>query len=314
MPERDVDFLIVGGGDAGFSCARTLREQGADGTVVVVSRDPDPPYDRTACSKGYLRGSQSRADTLLAAPDWWDRHDVELLARTSALKLDVAEKTVTLSNKDTVRYGKLLVATGANVRRLRLEGSDLQGIHYLRALGNADAIRRGAEDAERIVLVGGSYIATEVAATLTSLGKPCVLVMQEEVTLERGFGRRVGRFFQGLLEQHGVEVHPGQDVERFEGVDGRVTAVVTRSGRRIAGDVVVVGAGVMPDVMLARSPQAYAAAKRLLWLAANVDLESGMVAEGLAQSLLIGTSEHREGVAAARRRIAGEARTPDADG
>src|ERR687884_1512496 len=136
-------------------------------------------------------GAQSRDDTLLAAPDWWEEQQVELLARTSAVKLDPETKTVSLSNKEQLKYGKLLLATGANVRRLRLDGSDLKGIHYLRALGNADAIRRDAEAAERIVLVGGSYIATEVAATLAAQGKQCALVMQEEVTLERGFGRRV---------------------------------------------------------------------------------------------------------------------------
>jgi 3-phenylpropionate/trans-cinnamate dioxygenase ferredoxin reductase component len=252
MAERQVDYVIVGGGVAGFSCARTLREEGAGGAVVVVSRDPDPPYDRTACSKAYLHGSQSRADTLLAAADWWDDQQVELLTRTSALKLDLGGRTVGLSNKDQLRYGKLLLATGANVRRLRLDGSDLQGIHYLRALGNADAIRRGAEQAERVVLVGGSYIATEVAATLASRGKRCALVMQEEVTLERGFGAQVGRFFQDVLVRHGVEVHGGEDVERFEGAGGRVTAVVTSTGRRVPADLVVVGAGVTPDAMLAQ--------------------------------------------------------------
>jgi 3-phenylpropionate/trans-cinnamate dioxygenase ferredoxin reductase subunit len=247
---REVEHLIVGGGPAGFACARTLREQGADGSIVLVSRDPDPPYDRTACSKGYLGGAQSRAETLLAPADWWASNDVELLGRVSAMKLDTGEKTVSLSNKETVRYGSLLLATGANVRRLRLDGAQLDGIHYLRALGNADAIRQDAADAGHVVLVGGSYIACEVAATLTALGAACTLVMQEDVTLERGFGRQAGRFFQDVLEAHGVTVHGGEDVERFEG-DGRVGAVVTASGLRVEGDMVVVGAGVAPDVMLA---------------------------------------------------------------
>ena len=166
MVERAVDHLIVGGGAAGFT-ARPLREEGAAGSIVVVSRDFDPPYDRTACSKGYLHGSQSRADTLLAPPAWWDEQEVELPTRTSVLKLDPAAKTAELSTKDTLRYRTLLLAIGANVR-LRLAGSDLEGIHYLRALGNADAIRRDVEDVERVVLVGGFYIATEVAATLTA--------------------------------------------------------------------------------------------------------------------------------------------------
>ena len=251
MPEREADYLIVGGGAAGFAAARALREQGAEGAVVLVSRDPDPPYDRTAVSKGYLHGSAPRADTLLAPPEWWDEHGVELLTRTSAMKLDTDAHSVTLANRDVIRYGKLLLATGANVRRLRVDGSDLDGIHYLRTLGNADAIRADTEGVERVALVGGSYIATEVAATLTSLGRRCAIVMQEQVTLERSFGPAVGRFFQDVLEAHGVEIHGGEDVERFEG-DGRVQAVVTRKGTRIPADAVIIGAGVTPDVMLAR--------------------------------------------------------------
>src|SRR4051794_10947433 len=90
VPERDVDFLIIGGGDAGFSAARTLREEGADGSIVIVSRDPDPPYDRTAVSKGYLGGEKSRADVMLGGGNWFAEHDVDLLTRTSAMKLDPA--------------------------------------------------------------------------------------------------------------------------------------------------------------------------------------------------------------------------------
>ena len=248
---REVDFLIIGGGDAGFAAARTLREQGAEGSVVIVSRDPDPPYDRTAVSKGFLGGEKSRSEVLLGGDDWYSENDVELLTRTSAMKLDPEAHTVTLANKDVLKYGKLLLATGANVRRLRLDGCDLDGIHYLRALGNADHIRDDTASHQRVVLVGGSYIATEVAATLTALGRQCTLIMQEDVTLERTFGKTAGGFFQKALTDHGVTIHAGEDVERFEG-EGRVGAVVTKNGTRVEADAVVVGVGVMPDVMLAQ--------------------------------------------------------------
>jgi 3-phenylpropionate/trans-cinnamate dioxygenase ferredoxin reductase component len=221
--------------------------------VLVVSRDPDPPYDRTAVSKGYLGGEKPREEVYLGGATWFADNDVELLTRTSAMSLDTDAHTVTLSNKDTVRYGKLLLATGANIRRLRIDGCDLAGIHYLRMLGNADKIRADTERAEHVVLVGGSYIATEVAATLTALGRKCALVMQEEVTLERTFGKQAGGYFQKALTDHGVEIHGGEDVERFEGEDdGRVTAVVTARGTRIPADAVIIGVGVTPDVSLAQ--------------------------------------------------------------
>ncbi len=137
------------------------------------------------------------------------------------------------------------------MRRLNVGGCELEQIHYLRTLGNADAIREGVADAEEVVLIGGSYIGCEVAASLTLMGKRCTIVMQEQATLERGFGPQAGRFFQELLESHGVRVHGGDELERFEG-DGRVAKVITRRGLELAADAVVVGAGVTPDVQLAQ--------------------------------------------------------------
>jgi 3-phenylpropionate/trans-cinnamate dioxygenase ferredoxin reductase subunit len=252
VPEREIQYLIVGGGPAGFSAAETLRKEGADGSILVVSRDPDPPYDRTSASKSYLQGDKPRDEALLGGPDWFSENDVELLTRTSAMKVDTEAHTVDLSTRDTIRYGKLLLATGANVRRLRVDGCDLAGIHYLRTLGNSDTIRSDTEEGSRVVLIGGSYIGTEVAATLTALGRKCAIVMQEDVALERTFGKTAGGFFQKVLTDHGVEVHGGEEVERFEGADGRVSAVVTKSGLRLEADAVVIGAGVAPDVSLAQ--------------------------------------------------------------
>jgi 3-phenylpropionate/trans-cinnamate dioxygenase ferredoxin reductase component len=190
---------------------------------------------------------------LFRPDDWWAENDIELLTRTSVMKLDPQERVATLATKQQVGFDKALIATGANVRRLRVDGCDLDGIHYLRAVANSDAIRSEAERAERAVLIGGSYIACEVAASLTAAhGVKCALVMLEDVTLERHFGPEVGGFFQGVLEQHGIEVHGGQELERFEGSDGRVGKVVTSGGLELDCDMVVVGAGVTPDVMLAK--------------------------------------------------------------
>ena len=252
VAEREVDFLIIGGGHAGYSCARALRESGAVGSILLVSREPDPPYDRTTCSKGYLARAIAPESVLLCPPEWWAEHEIELLTRTSALKLSAEDRRAALSNKQAVGFGAALVATGAMVRRLRVEGGQLGGIHYLRALGNAEAIRRDAEQAEDVVLIGGSYIGTEVAATLTALGKRCTIVMQEQVVLERTFGLEVGRGIQRLLEARGITIHGDEEVEAFVGDDDHVSAVRTRRGLELPAQAVVVGAGVLPDVQLAR--------------------------------------------------------------
>jgi 3-phenylpropionate/trans-cinnamate dioxygenase ferredoxin reductase subunit len=251
MAARKVSYLLVGGGLAAANCARWLREEGADGEVLVVGREPDPPYNRPECSKGYLRGEETREEPLFRPNDWWSEQDVELLTRTSVTGLDLQSRTATLSTKDEISFEKALVATGANVRRLNVSGCELEQIHYLRTLGNADAIRDGVAEAGQVVLIGGSFIACEVAASLTLMGKSCTVVMQEQATFERNFGPRCGRFFQELLESHGVVFHPADELERFEG-DGRVAKVITRGGLELAADAVVVGAGVTPDVQLAQ--------------------------------------------------------------
>lgn len=251
MSARKVDYLLIGGGLAAANCARWLREQGADGDVLLVGREPDAPYNRPECSKGYLRGEESREEPLFRPAGWWEEQRVELLTRTSVTGLDPQARTAKLSTKDEVQFDKALLATGANVRRLNVGGCELEQIHYLRTLGNADAIREGVADAEHVVLIGGSYIGCEVAASLSMMGKRCTIVMQEQATLERGFGQPAGRFFQRLLEDHGVQVHGEHELERFEG-DGRVAKVVTRSGLEIDTEAVVVGAGVTPDIQLAQ--------------------------------------------------------------
>jgi 3-phenylpropionate/trans-cinnamate dioxygenase ferredoxin reductase subunit len=251
MADRTVDFLLVGGGLAGGNCARWLRESGAEGSILLVGREPDLPYNRPPCSKGYLRGKESRSDTLFRAPEWYEEQHVEVLTRTSVMKLDPAQRSATLSTKDNVSFDKALIATGANVRRLNVVGCELEGIHYLRTLGNSDTIREDAAG-KKVVLIGGSYIAAEVAASLTELGSECTMVMLEDVVLSRGFGEQAGRFFEDTLKEHGVGVVNADELDRFEGAGGRVTKVITKSGRELDADAVIVGVGAVPDVTLAR--------------------------------------------------------------
>jgi 3-phenylpropionate/trans-cinnamate dioxygenase ferredoxin reductase component len=251
VADREVDFLIVGGGMAGASCASELRKQGAEGSILLVGREPEPPYERPPLSKEYLRGDAERADAYVNEPSWYERNSVELAIGKNAMSIDAVAKTAKLQGGEEVAFGQALLATGANVNILRLEGAENEGIHYLRAYGNADAIREDAKEAKSVVLVGGSYIAAEVAASLAQSGTDCTMVALEEVALSRTFGDDAGRFFQEGLEAHGVTFVGGESVSAFEG-DGRVSSVLTESGRGFECDLVVVGAGVKPDTMLAQ--------------------------------------------------------------
>jgi 3-phenylpropionate/trans-cinnamate dioxygenase ferredoxin reductase subunit len=251
MPDRAVEFLLVGGGMASGNCARHLREEGADGEILIVGREPDPPYNRPPLSKSYLRGEESRDDILFRPDSWYEEQNVEVMTRSSVMSLDLDARTVKLASKQEIGFEKLLLATGSNVRILHADGARLDGIHYLRTMRNSDALKEELENAERIGLIGGSYIGTELAASFTKLGKQCDLIMLESVTHERFYGPEVGRFFQDALTDHGVEVHGSQELERFEGNDGRVHRIVTKSGLEVDCDFVVIGAGVHPDIHLA---------------------------------------------------------------
>ncbi len=250
MADRDVDFLLIGGGLAAASCAAELRSRGAEGSVLLVGREPEPPYERPPLSKEYLRGEAERADAYVKPLSWYEENEVELLSARNVMSLDPEARTAQLQGGEEVSFGKALIATGAMVNILRVEGAENEGIHYLRAYGNADAIRADAERAERVVLIGGSYIGTEVAASLTAKGASCSIVAMEDVVLSRTFGEQAGRWFGDLIESKGIEFHGGEELAAFEG-DGRVRAVVTKSGLSIECDTVVVGAGVRADTGLA---------------------------------------------------------------
>jgi 3-phenylpropionate/trans-cinnamate dioxygenase ferredoxin reductase component len=251
VPDRSVDHLLIGGGIAAGNCARHLREGGAGGEILVVGREFDPPYDRPPLTKTYVRGEESREDILFRPDDWYGEQRIELLTRTSVTKLDVDSRVATLSDKQEIKFEKALLATGSNVRIIHADGARLDGIHYLRTMRNADDLREELESAERVAVIGGSYIGTELAASFTKLGKQCDLIMLESVTHERFYGAEVGRFFQEVLEEHGVRVHGSQELERFEGDGERVGKVVTKAGLEIECDFVVIGAGVHPELHLA---------------------------------------------------------------
>jgi 3-phenylpropionate/trans-cinnamate dioxygenase ferredoxin reductase subunit len=250
MAARSVDYLLIGGGMASAHCAAELRRRGADGSVLLAGREPEPPYERPPLSKEYLRGEAAREDAHVHPTGWYEENEVELLSGAGVVSLDPQARTAKLQGGEEISFGKALIGTGAMVNILRVEGAENEGIHYLRAFGNSDAIRADAEGAEHVVLIGGSYIGTEVAASLTAKGVRCTIVMMEDVALSRVFGEDAGRWFQETVESHGVTVHGGEELDAFEG-DGRVKAVLTKSGLAIECDAVVVGAGVKADAVLA---------------------------------------------------------------
>ncbi len=252
MADRHVDHLLIGGGLASANCARHLREN-SDDSILLVGREPEPPYNRPALTKGYLAATEDRAMDYFRPAEFWEEQNIELMTRMNVMKLDTEAREATLMNKHVVSFGKALVATGANVNLLHVEGMGQEGIHYLRAFGNSDSILEDLDAlGRRVTLIGGSYIGCEVAATLARHGCECHIVMLEELPLQRTLGDDVGRWTQRHLERLGITLHPNESLARFDGDGERVTAVVCESGLSIETDVAVIGAGVHPETMLAK--------------------------------------------------------------
>jgi 3-phenylpropionate/trans-cinnamate dioxygenase ferredoxin reductase component len=259
-------IVIIGGGVAGGNAAATLREEGFAGPVVLISREPGVPFGRPPLSKTYLRSEEDLAAWYVRPAGWYAGHDVELRTGAVVRAADPAARTVTLESGEELRYQKVLIATGGRNRRLRLPGAGLPGIHYLRAVAECDAIKQEAAAGRRAVVVGMGFIGCEVAASLTMLGVRVTTVFPGRDPLEAVLGGKVAAQIGAFHRANGVELRPGEQVASFEG-DGRLEAVVTSAGHRIACDFAVAGIGIEPDIP-----------------AVAVARENGILADGLCQA------------------------------
>ena len=243
-PQVSVErIVIVGSGGAGTKAAESLRNRGYDGSLTLVTADPNPPYARPPLSKVYLRGELELEKFLLALPD-------ELDLRLSTTVAEVAEREIVLESGERLPFDRLLLATGSEPRRL--PGTKLEGIHYLRNVEDSDAIREAAQDAQRAVVIGAGFIGSEVAASLRQLGLDVTLVEGGRLPLEHVFGPEIGAFYRDVHVAEGVEVLTNAKLDGFEG-DGSVRAARLEDGRTLEADLVVVGIGVSPRTELAEA-------------------------------------------------------------
>jgi 3-phenylpropionate/trans-cinnamate dioxygenase ferredoxin reductase subunit len=239
-------IVIVGGGLAGGNAAVTLRQESFAGPVTLITREPGVPFGRPPLSKTYLRSEEDLDGWYVRPAAWYDEHDVERLT-AEVTGIDAAAHTVTLGSGERLEYGRLLIATGGQARRLRLPGADLAGVHYLRTRADCDAIKAEARPGRRAVVVGMGFIGCEVTASLTQLGVDVTSVFGGRYPLERVLGEQLGQVMGEIHRGKGVELRAGDEVASFEG-SGRVSAVVTADGTRLPCDFVVAGVGIVPEV------------------------------------------------------------------
>lgn len=242
--------LIVGGGQAAAQVAVSLRLGGHGGPITLVSDENAPPYQRPPLSKQYLAGELERERLLLRRVEYYESRDVELRLGRRVLSVDRGHRLAVLDDGEELRYDRLVLATGSVLRKLDAPGSDLPGIHYLRSLDDADALRGELAPGRRIVIVGGGYIGLEVAATAAKAGAEVTVLEAGERVMGRVASAAVADWLTGLHRQSGVRIRVGEQVRGFAG-RRRVEAVETDNGP-FAADAVVVGIGVLPSVDLAR--------------------------------------------------------------
>jgi 3-phenylpropionate/trans-cinnamate dioxygenase ferredoxin reductase component len=245
-------IVIVGGAMTGGNAAVTLREEGYRGRVTMISPEPGVPFGRPPLSKTYLRSEEDLAGWYVRPAGWYAEHDVDCV-RASAAVIDTAAHTVRLDSGPELPYRQVLIATGGRNRKLRLPGADLPGVHYLRTLADCEAIKREAAAGRRAVVVGMSFIGSEVAASLTQLGVHVTTIFPGRFPLERVLGGDVGAVFSAMHRANGVELLAGEQVAGFEGT-GRLEAVTTASGIRVPCDFAVAGIGIEPVVPAITGP------------------------------------------------------------
>jgi 3-phenylpropionate/trans-cinnamate dioxygenase ferredoxin reductase component len=250
MTVRHVEHLIIGGGVAAAKAAEGLRAAGGEGSAVVMTAEPELPYERPPLSKEFLRGEAGREKTRTHDEAWYREHDVEVMLATRASTLDPSTRTVTTEIGDQLHYGGVVVATGATPVRLGLPGEELDGVYYLRTVEDSERLRAAISRAETMVVIGGGFIGAEVAASGTQMDTRVTLLELAETLWTRAVGPQMGRFFEEFLRDRGVHVRTRIGARRLEG-DGGVEAVVLPDGTRLPADVVVIGVGVRPDVDLA---------------------------------------------------------------
>jgi 3-phenylpropionate/trans-cinnamate dioxygenase ferredoxin reductase subunit len=244
-------YVIVGAGLAGAKAAETLRAEGFDGPVVMLGEETERPYERPPLSKDYLLGKADR-DTIFVHPaDWYDQHDVDLRLGDAVTAIDPAAREVSLASGGRVGYARLLLATGSSPRLLPVPGADLDGVLYLRRVGDSDRLKAAFAAAGKVAVIGGGWIGLETAAAARAAGAEVTVLEAAELPLLRVLGPEVAQVFAGLHREHGVDVRCGVQVVAVTGRDGRVAGVELADGSVVAADVVIAGVGITPNVGLA---------------------------------------------------------------
>ncbi len=241
-------IVIVGGGRAAASLVDSYREAGGQALITVVSADEHPPYNRPPLSKGILRGEMEATGALVHSPEEYEDLVVELQLGTAVESVDTKARTLQLSNGQSLEYGTLVIASGASPRQLDVPGGDLPAVHVFRTIADAEAVAAEAAEARKAVVVGGSFIGSEVAASLSMLGLEVTIVEMGDRLVPALASPELSEQIAELFREHGVEILLEEQIEEFTANGRMLTGARTAAGTSIEAFVAVVGVGVVPSV------------------------------------------------------------------
>ncbi|CCA91171.1 dicamba O-demethylase ferredoxin reductase subunit DdmA [Novosphingobium sp. PP1Y] len=243
------DVVIVGAGHGGAQCAIALRQNGFEGTITVIGREPEYPYERPPLSKEYFAREKTFDRLYIRPPTFWAEKNIAFKLGTEVTKVDPKAHELTLSNGESYGYGKLVWATGGDARRLSCQGADLTGIHAVRTREDCDTLMAEVDaGTKNIVVIGGGYIGLEAAAVLSKMGLKVTLLEALPRVLARVAGEDLSTFYQKEHAEHGVDLRTEVMVDSLVGENGKVTGVQLAGGEVIPAEGVIVGIGIVPAV------------------------------------------------------------------
>jgi 3-phenylpropionate/trans-cinnamate dioxygenase ferredoxin reductase subunit len=243
-------IAIVGSGHAGAAAAESLRREGYGGRIVLASAEPHMPYQRPPLSKKLLAGELAFERALIKSAPYYAQANIELRLGQRVSGIDCSQHRIAFNGGDSLEYHRLLLCLGSEARRLKVPGSELRGVHYLRTVDDVEAIRARFRPGARLVVVGGGYIGLEIAATCLKLGLDVTVLEMLERVMNRVVAPEVSAFFAAEHMAQGVKLHCETAVAAFDG-DTAVREVLCVDGRRFAAELVVIGAGIVPVTQIA---------------------------------------------------------------
>lgn len=244
--------VIVGTSHAAANLCAQLRNGGWEGAITVVGEESHPPYHRPPLSKAFLAGEKSADGILIRPAAFYEKNGVEFVLGQQAVGIDRENRDLLLAGGDRLRYDRLALTTGARVRRLRIDGAELDGVHYLRDLADAEVIRSRIGAGRRAVIIGGGYIGLETAASLRGVGMDVTVLEAAERILQRVTTEELSAFYTRVHREEGVNIVTEARVDSIEGTHS-VSAVHLADGTVLPADLVVIGVGVIPHTDLAES-------------------------------------------------------------